>query len=565
MSKLTNLDEALRALVRPGMTVHFTTQARAAVRALQRVFAGQPMDLELAMGRVGGGHAADLVASGLVSRVISGSYGAVSAGYTGPLAQVQRAHASGAVRFSHWTFLTFIQRLMAGAQSVPGMPTHSLGGTSMARANAPDYREVPDALGTGPGTGLVSALRPDLSIVHVLACDEDGNALMVPPWEDGPWGPRAALGGAILTTENVVDRAFIRRHAHLVKVPARYVKAVCHVPFGAHPGPFGSAVLPELGQYVEDEEFNQRYFGLTRDAAALAAFVAEWITGPDHAAYLERLGAPRLARLKERATERREQAVVPAVADLAARLDPAVPVTGNEMLMTLALREVLRRVDTAGYDVVMMGAGLSEVPATAAWTLLRDAGRAPFELVMGHGYFGFAPFPGHSEPDAAATQMVGEAFELYAVLFAGRIGKTLALLGTAQVDQQGNCNSTIVGGKLLIGSGGSNDAASVCDVIVVTGLSKRKLVREVEYITSPPKRLRAVVTEKGVFERHPEHGRLVLTRVALGDGDTRAAVLAEIAANLGWELEVAEGLVEEGPPSAAELGTIRWLMPDRYQ
>lgn len=562
-----DLDAALRAHVRPGMRLHLTTQARAATRAVQRVFAGQPMEFDLLMGRIGGGHGADLVASGLVKSVVGGSYGAVSKGYTGPLPQVQKAFVSGQVRFSHWTFMTFTQRLMAAAQGLPFLPTRSLLGSSMARDNAPDYALLPDPsapVGSGARIGTVSALHPDLSIVHVLACDEDGNAIMVPPLEDGAWGPKAAREGAIVTTEHVVSREFIRAHAHLVRLPARYVKAVCHVPCGAHPGPFGSHVLPELGQYAEDEAFNERYFKLARDPAALAQFVAEWITVPTHAQYLDKLGGARMDALKAAATERRSAAEIPAVAELARRVDAQRPVEPNEALMTLALREVLRLIAANGYDAMQMGAGLSEVPVTAAWTLLRERGAAP-ALIMGHGYYDFPPFPGHSEPDAASTRMICDAFDLYAVYFAGRPGGTLAVLGTAQVDRMGNANSTVVGGKLMVGSGGANDAASVCDTVIVTGLSRRKMVEAVEYITVPPARLRAVVTERGVFERDAAHGRLVLTRYYAAPGESREAVLADIAANLGWELEVARDLAAAAPPTAEELGAIRFLMPPRYQ
>lgn len=563
MSKLMPLEQALQALVLPGMAVHLTTQSRAVTRALQRVFHGRAMDLTLIMGRVGGGHGADLVASGLVSRVIAGSYGAVSQHYTGPLPQIQKTHAAGQVSFQHWSFISLTQRLVAGAQGVPFVPTHSLRGTSMARDNAPEYSQLADPSGREDSIGVVTALHPDVSAVHVHACDEDGNAIMVPPLEDGAWGPRAARVGAIVTTEHVVSREFIRAHSHLVRLPSRYVRAVCHVPFGAHPGPFGSAILPELGGYGEDELFNQEYFAATRDAAKLEAWITRWILGqPSHQAYLEELGAPRLDGLKANA-QARGTAAASAPVSIAAKLSDA-PANTNEILMTLAMREVLRRIDEQGYDLLQLGVGLSEVPATAAWTRLQEQGR-DINLIMGHGYYGFAPFPGYSEPDAGATLMISDGLDLYGVLLGGRIGSCLALLGTAQVDQYGNANSTMIGGKLLIGSGGSNDASSTADTIIVTGLSRRKLVRQVEYVTSPGTRLRAVVTEKGVFERDANSGRLVLTRYLAEPGKSREQVLASISEQCGWELEVAANLQGVDLPHADELALIRRLMPSRYQ
>lgn len=565
MSKLTDLDSALKTLLKPGMALHLTTQSRAATRAVQRVFAGQDMDLTLIMGRVGGGHGADLVASGLVKRVIAGSYGAMSRGYTGPLKQVQKAHASGAVSFQHWSFMSLTQRLMAAAQGVPFLPTHSLRGTTMAIDNAPEYATVPDPTGRQEDVGVVAALHPDVSVVHVLACDEEGNAIMVPPLEDGAWGPKAARVGAIVTTENIVSRATIRKLAHLVRLPSRYVSAVCHVPYGAHPGPFGSAIVPEFGSYAEDEDFNVDYFAAMRDPEQLEAWLARWVYGhTTHQSYLDALGGARLTALRDHAAAERAIPEAPTAPPQRAVPADQLACSDNEVLMALAMREVLARVASTGYDLLLVGIGLSEVPGSGAWTFLREQGK-DVKLVMGHGYYGFPPFPGRSEPDAGQTMMIGDAFDIYGVLTGGRIGRGLAILGTAQVDQMGNVGSTLIGGKLLTGSGGSNDAASTCDTLIVTGLSKRKLVKAVDYITSPGTRLRAVCTEKGVFERDAVTGRLVLTRLMTEAGKSRAELLAHIAANIGWELEVSPDLIEAPRPTAEELAVIRWLMPSRYQ
>lgn len=560
MSKRMELDAALAAHVEPKMSVHITTQARAATRALQRLFHGQALDLTLIIGRVGGGHAADLVASGIVRHVVAGSYGAVSRLYTGKLRQVEKAHAGGGVTFQQWSFWTLIQRLMAAAQGQPYALTHSLAGSSMARDNPADYREAPDPFGSGAKVGMVRALHPDLAILHVLAADEDGNAILVPPMEEGAWGAKASRGGAIVTAEKLVSREFVRRHSHLVRLPSRYVRAVCHVPFGAHPGAFGTAGIDGLDGYAEDEAFNAAYFEGTRDPAALSRWTQRWITGlRDHAEYLDRLGPARLASLRPRPTPARVTAV-----QAAAPTEDRISVTDNELLMTLALREVMRRAIESSCDVLMVGAGLSEVPATAAYCLLREQGRDVY-LTMGHGYFGFEPVAGRSDPDPATATMITDAPEIYGVVLGGRPGGSLAILGAAQVDRQGNLNSTLVDGKLLIGSGGSNDASAVCQTLVVTRTAKRKLVERVEYVTCAGTRVRAVITERGVFEKSEGNDDLLLTRYVDPQGVGRNAALAELAGRCGWPLAVSDALVCEAPPSAAELEIIRRLMPSRYE
>lgn len=576
MNKLTELDEALTTLVAPGMAIHLTTHCRAATRAIQRVFSGRQMDLTLIMGRIGGGYAADLVASGLIKHVIAGSYGAVSRGYTGPLPQIQEVHAQGRVTFQHWSFLSLTQRLAAAAQGFPFLPTHSLAGSSMARDNVPDYARIADPSGRKGEIGVVTAVHPDISVIHALAADEDGNTVLVPPLEDTVWGAKACSQGTIVTTERIVSRKFIRAHSHLVRIPARYVRAVCHMPFGAHPGGFGSPVLPLLDSYSEDEEFSRDYFAATRNAQLLEAWIAEWIDGcGSHREYLGKLGERRCNDLKHRARLRPDTPKVPGVATqmvLSAR-DPidmdcgqaaSKALTRNEMLMTLALREVMQRVRSASYDLLLVGVGLSEVPATAARNLLAKAG-IDVTLVMGHGFYGFEAHPGQSEPDPRSALMTTDSSEIYGVVLGGRIGRSLAILGTAQVDRHGNLNSTIVDGRLLTASGGSNDASSVCDTVVVTRMSRRKLVHEVEYVTSHGTRVRAVITDCGVFERSPVTGQMILTQYVATAGKTRSESLAEIAETCGWKLELSPDIREAPLPRDEELAVIRWLMPGRYE
>ncbi len=196
---------------------------------------------------------------------------------------------------------------------------------------------------------------------------------------------------------------------------------------------------------------------------------------------------------------------------------------------------------------------------------LTDLDAALTTQVMRHGFYGFEPHPGHSEPDPGSALMTTDSSEIYGVVLGGRIGRSLAILGAAQVDRLGNLNSTIVNGRLLTASGGSNDAFSVCDTLIVTRMSRRKLVHEVEYFTSPETRVRATVTEGGVFERSPVTGRMMLTQDVASAGRSRAERLAEIAGNCGWELEPSPDLREASPPREDELAVIRWLMPARYE
>lgn len=556
MRRSSSLDDAVAAHVRPGMSIHVTTQSRASVRALLRVFRGRDMDLTLIVGRVGGSWSADLVASGLVSRVISGSYGMVSPNYTGRLRQVGQAYRSGKVRFEHWTFWTLMQRLIAAAQGLPYALTHSLADSAMVKDN-PDWRVLTDPFDGTRSVGAVRALHPDLAFVHVDAADEDGNAIMLPPLEEGAWGAKASREGAIVTAERIVDREFIRRHAHLVKLPARYTRTVCHAPFGAHPGAFGEARVEGFDGYAEDTAFSDAYAAATRDTTQLQQWVDTWIAGSSHDAYLARLGANRLAALRQRDGP---SAATPGTARSRERAGPS----DNEVVMVLALREVMRRAVESGCDVFLVGAGLSEVPATAAYRLLQKQGHA-VTLAMGHGYFGFEPQPGRSASAPGQACMSTDTPEMYGVILGGRPGRTLAILGAAQIDRMGNLNSTYIDGQLLVGSGGSNDASAVCETLVVTRSGRRKLVEQVEYVTCSGRNVRALITEFGVFEKAPDEERLRLVRYLDRLGSGREAVLKQIAEQCGWPLEVDAAVECAAMPTAEELDLVRALMPARYE
>ncbi|HEX3930515.1 MAG TPA: CoA-transferase [Nocardioides sp.] len=554
MSKLTDLGSAVRDAVEPGISLHLTTAGRAGTRAVLREFHGEDLGLTLIMCRVGGGHAGDLVASGLVRRVIAGSYGALGSGYVGPMPQIQGAFQSGDVSFQHWSFLSLTQRLQAAAQGLPFATTHSLVGASMVEANAGDIVSALDPFGLATDTVAMRPLTPDVSILHALAADEDGNTIVIPPQEDGAWGALASSRGAIVTVEHIVSRDFIRRHSHLVRLPGRYVRAVCHVPFGAHPGRFGSRVLRDLRQYEADEEFDSEYVAASQSSDELTAWLRRWVLDIDQTGYLARLGASRLSELQRP----RLLAAPPRV------VETQDPPSANETLMALAMREVADLVRADGHDVLLVGVGLSEVPAVAARRVLADEG-IETTLAMGHGFFGFEPSPGQSEPDVESATMSADAAEIYGVILGGARRSGLAILGAAQVDRWGNTNSTVVDGKLITGSGGSNDAASVCDVIVVTRMSTRKLVDEVAYITCPGHHVRAVVTDRGVFRKAVGSNELELCAYVAGPEVSDERALDDIAERCGWSLRCAEDVCRVPDASADELTLIRWLMPARYR
>jgi glutaconate CoA-transferase subunit B len=146
-------------------------------------------------------------------------------------------------------------------------------------------------------------------------------------------------------------------------------------------------------------------------------------------------------------------------------------------------------------------------------------------------------------------------------------------LGGAQIDPYGNLNSTVIGDYdhpkvRLPGSGGGNDVGSHCwQTIAIMRHDKRRFVQQVDFITTPgylngPGAREAaglppntgpyrVVTHLAVMGYHPESKRMML--VATQPGVT----IPQVIDNTGFEIDIAEKVELNPPPSAEELRILR--------
>ena len=98
----------------------------------------------------------------------------------------------------------------------------------------------------------------------------------------------------IVVVEELVDEAVIRADPNRTIIPGLIVDAVVVEPWGAHP----SYVQ---GAYDRDNRFYLDWDAITRDEAALQAWLREWVFDLDgRAAYVEKLGGERVAALRAR-------------------------------------------------------------------------------------------------------------------------------------------------------------------------------------------------------------------------------------------------------------------------
>jgi glutaconate CoA-transferase subunit A len=303
-SKVTSLREAVAELVRDGDTVAiegFTHLISFA--AGHEIIRQRKRDLTLARltpdliydQMVAAGVARKLIFSWLgnpgvgslhaIRRRVeaSGSAGPVDGGSGEPGAETPPLELE---EYSHHGM---IGRYVAGAANLPFYPLRSYFESDLPAAN-PNIRQVSSPFGDDT-VYAVPPLKPDVTIVHAQRADAAGNTQI--------WGllgvQREAAFAAdrvIVVVEELVDESVVRADPNRTAIPGLIVDAVVVEPFGAHP----SYVQ---GYYDRDNEFYLSWEAISRDAAGLDAWLAEWVFGiPDRAAYVARLGKERVAALK---------------------------------------------------------------------------------------------------------------------------------------------------------------------------------------------------------------------------------------------------------------------------
>jgi len=183
-------------------------------------------------------------------------------------------------------------------------------------------------------------------------------------------------------------------------------------------------------------------------------------------------------------------------------------------------------------------------------------------------------------PNLAAATFAGPMLDVMGFLQQGRVN--VGFLGAAEVDRFGNLNTTE--GKYdgrtvrLPGAGGACDIACLAQrTVVLLEHTKRRLVDRVAHITSPGfgtgnlsgKNWRQ---SQGLPARSGPSA-IITTRAVLkfgADGEAFLAsmhpgvAVADVLANTGWRLRVAENVTVTTPPSAEELAVMRELDPQNF-
>lgn len=153
----------------------------------------------------------------------------------------------------------------------------------------------------------------------------------------------------------------------------------------------------------------------------------------------------------------------------------------------------------------------------------------------------------------------------------------LGFVGAAQIDEYGNINTTYIGSfekptVRLPGSGGGNDIISSAKrVVVIMTHEKRKMVKKLDYLTSPgylngpDARQKAgligggpslIVTNLCQMDFDPETKQMRLATVHPG------VTVQQVCENTGFNLIVSKKAAETESPTCEELELLRLIDPE---
>ena len=570
--KRISAQEAVKKFVKPGMTIHFASSPCRSIPMLYEIirqyWKQQPAftvsSLSVSESFM------PLFFDDLMTKAMTTFSGTVWP-YPSPNSIINEAWKSGRVTIEHWSILSLITRLFAAAIKVPFLPTHSISNSTMETDNAHAFQMITDPFGTDKKIGVLSPYHPDIAILHVLACDKHGNALLSVPSGEGALSAFAAKKHVLISTETIVSTDYLKKHNYLVQIPARLVDAVIELPFGNHPRAQNNMGISELPSYSDDPAFSYDVNQTFNNKETALAWIEEWILNcPSHDAFLDKLGQEHLNTLKKDALPSSWKNN-PSLNPIAIKNKPRSlkEFTSQERKIIAASTLLQSMVNTETYDCLLAGVGAANLSTWVAHYFLHKT-RKEIELVVDMGFFGFEPRPGDSSIMSLHNQQtciaVADIFTSLTMIISSH--KTLGAVGAAQIDPLGNINSTCIPDTLhLLGSGGGNDVAChATSLMVITPMNKRTFCKKVAYITSPGNRVCAIVTDRCILKRQQD-GVFVVTGYFQG-GETgylsEDEAKADLVHHADWDLKFASSLTPLPNPSEQELAILRSYDPHGY-
>jgi glutaconate CoA-transferase, subunit A len=244
-----SMAEALDRFVPDGSTVAMGTCLEALIpfAAGHEIIRKKRRDLEL-VGPISDALFDQLIGAECVRSITAAWIGNVSEGLGHCYRRAAEQGIPRAIEIHDHTNFSISLALWAAAWNSPYIPTRTLLGSDILKAN-PGFRVDGDSVRVAP-------VKPDVAIVHVQRCDENGRA--------HAWGPLGiteeaglAASSVVITCEEIVDPASLLKHPNRILFPETKVVAVVHAPGGAHPSPVH-------GHYGREHSYSREYAEASR-------------------------------------------------------------------------------------------------------------------------------------------------------------------------------------------------------------------------------------------------------------------------------------------------------------
>jgi 3-oxoacid CoA-transferase subunit A len=430
--------------------------------------------------------------------------------------------------------LSIIQRLMGGSMNLEYTTTKSLMNSDIEKNADYAHRVVVD----GKEVMLVETLKPDVTLVHGVCADEDGNIVMSGPLGEGVWGCLAAKKGVVATVEKIISREKMNKIKDKIFIPNDRVIAMAEVPYGAYPqGMVIDNIIDRVDYYDDYKFFDEIRIAVKTDK------VADY-----YKKYIEDISSEQdyFDKIKDRVEYIENKSLV--FKEKTFDENPNI----KETLTILTARSIVKKVKEHGYKTILAGIGFSHLACWLAREMLKEQG-IDVKIMAELGFYGMKPSKGDvylfSQRHSYECDKWSNIIEILGAQVSNN-GSCLGVVGAAQIDEEGNINSSVItGGKYMIGSGGANDITSVTDTIVVIMPSKERMVKHVDYVTCNGKNIKSIITPYGRLDRNEENDfELVSWRENVDDMSPETMINEKMS----WDVKVSKDLELEGPITSKE-------------
>jgi len=302
--KLMSLEEAVKKFIKHGSQIALGgfTISRNPMAIAYEIVRQKIKDLHIVCHSHG--QALDvLIGAGCVKR-LEIAYGG-NGRYAPTCIRFKKAIQKGEIEFEDYSNYQMSLRFLAGALSIPFIPTKSGLGSDLL-----NYEGFSETIRKEPKVAnrkftimqnpfndgddnvvLLPALTPDVALIHAQYVGEDGT-VRIKGLTFADIEQAKSADTVIVTCEEIVPRSFIRLDPDQNSLPPFFVDAIVKVPYGAHP-------TACYAFYDYDPKHLNLYKKVADNDNLFKEYLDEWVYGvSSYEEYLQKIGIDMLMKIK---------------------------------------------------------------------------------------------------------------------------------------------------------------------------------------------------------------------------------------------------------------------------